>query len=295
MAVRNYKPTSPGRRHGAVLDYNSLLNYDEKTKKPGKKQKRPEKKLVERIKRSGGRNHHGRTTIRFRGGGARKLYRIIDFKRRKDNIPATVKSIEYDPNRTCFIALLCYADGEKRYILAPRGIHVGDTLENGDKVEPVNGNCMPLRSIPVGMDIHNIELQPGRGGQMIRSAGGVGQLVGKDGPHAIISLPSGEMRKVNLECRATIGQVSNEEHSLVEIGKAGRMRHMGRRPHVRGSCQNPHSHPMGGGEGRRSGGREAQSKWGVLAKGGATRKPKALTNVFIVRYRKKRRFLKGRS
>lgn len=283
MAIRHYKPTSPGRRHGAVLDYSELSKV------------KPERSLVERIARSGGRNHHGRTTSRFRGGGARRLYRIIDFKRDKDGVPGKVATLEYDPNRSAFIALIVYADGEKRYILAPRGLKVGDTVESGERVEPVVGNAMTLRNIPTGMEIHNVELSPGRGGQMIRSAGGVGQLVGKDGPNAIISLPSGEMRKVNLECRATLGQVSNEEHGLVHIGKAGRMRHRGRRPHVRGSCQNPHDHPMGGGEGRRSGGREPQSKWGKLSKGGATRKPKARTNVFIVRYRTKRKSLKGRS
>lgn len=283
MAIRHYKPTSAGRRHGAVLDYSVLSKV------------KPERSLVERITRTGGRNHHGHTTSRFRGGGARKLYRIIDFKRTKDGIPGRISTLEYDPNRSCFIALVTYADGEKRYILAWRGAKVGDAVESGERVEPIAGACMPLRNIPVGLGIHNVELSPGRGGQIIRAAGGEGQLVGKDGAYAIISLPSGEMRRVLLECRATVGQVSNEEHSLVHIGKAGRNRHKGRRPHVRGSCQNPHDHPMGGGEGRRSGGRDPQSKWGNLSKGGTTRKPKARSNVFIVRYRKKRRFLKGKS
>jgi len=283
MAVRKLKPTSPGRRHGHVLDYRGLSSND------------PERSLVERISRKGGRNHHGHTTTRFRGGGARKLYRIIDFKRDKDNVPATVASLEYDPNRTCFIALLKYADGEKRYILATRDMAVGQTVVSGSTVEPLPGNCMPMRNMPVGLEIHNIELHPGRGGQMVRAAGASGRLAGKEGPHAIISLPSGEMRRVSVECRATLGQVSNHEHALVKIGKAGRKRHMGRRPHVRGSCMNPHDHPMGGGEGRRSGGRPPQSPTGVPAKGGVTRNVKALSNVFIVRYRKKRSFLKGRS
>lgn len=283
MAVRKYKPTSPGRRHGFVLDYSNLSKV------------KPHRQLLQRIARNGGRNHHGHTTSRFRGGGARRLYRIVDFKRDKDNIPAKVATIEYDPNRSCFISLLHYADGEKRYVLTPRNVNVGDSMLSGDKVEPVVGAAMPLKNIPVGMEIHNIELHPGKGGQLVRAAGSVAQLNGKDNEHAIIAMPSGETRKVNLNCRATLGQVSNEEHSLVRIGKAGRKRHMGRRPHVRGSCQNPHDHPMGGGEGRRSGGREPQSKWGVLSKGLATRKRKALTNVFIVRYRKKRSSLKGKS
>jgi large subunit ribosomal protein L2 len=283
MVVRRFKPTSPGRRHGQVLDMRELSKV------------KPERSLLERISRNGGRNHHGHTTTRFRGGGARRLYRVIDFKRNKDGVPGRVSTIEYDPNRTCHIALLSYADGEKRYVLAPRGAKVGDVFMSGDKVEPTVGNAMPLRNIPTGMELHNIELRPGRGGQMVRAAGGAAQLQGKDGDYGIISMPSGEMRRVHLECRATIGQVSNHEHGLIHIGKAGRKRHMGRRPHVRGSCQNPHDHPMGGGEGRRSGGRVPQSKWGQPSKGGVTRKPKARSNVFIVRYRKKRASLKGKS
>ena len=243
MAIRLYKPTSPGRRGGSVIDYKAELTTS-----------KPEKSLCKRIKKHGGRNHHGKTTIRFRGGGARRIYRVIDFKRNKDGVPARVATIEYDPNRNCFISLLHCAHGDKRYILAPSGIKVGDSVESGPAgVEPKNGNAMPLSAIPVGVEIHNIEMTAGQGGKLVRSAGGVARLMAKEGNWATIILPSGEMRMVRRECRATIGQLSNSDFQHVKIGKAGRKRHMGRRPHVRGKAMNPVAHPMGGGEGRSNG------------------------------------------
>jgi large subunit ribosomal protein L2 len=248
---------------------------------------KPERSLLEPLKRSGGRNHHGRTTVRFRGGGHKRRYRRIDFKRDKVNVPAKVFSVEYDPNRTARIALLHYADGEKRYILCPDGLTVGMTVVSGERVEPAVGNCMPLRSIPLGLIVHNIELKPGRGGQLARSAGVKSQLQARDGDYAIVLLPSGELRRVNSRCRATLGQLSFGEHMNIKLGKAGRKRWMGRRPHVRGMAMNPVAHPMGGGEGRSKGGGDPRSKWGVLAKGGKTRKPRAITNKFIIRRRKK--------
>ncbi len=274
MAIRSYKPTSAGRRHGSVHDFAEIT----KTK--------PEKSLVKRLKKSGGRNHRGVTTCRFRGGGARKLYRIIDFKRNKDDVAAEVVAIEYDPNRTCNIALLKYADGEKRYILAPAGLKVGETLESGSQVEPKVGNCMPLKAIPTGLEIHNVEMIPGQGGKIVRSAGAVARIAAKEGEFAHIILPSGEMRMIPLACRATVGQIGNSEHQHVDIGKAGRKRHMGRRPHVRGKAMNPVAHPMGGGEGRSNGGRHPCSPTGVLAKGGKTRRPHKGSNKRIIRRRK---------
>ena len=277
MGIRVYKPTSPGRRNSSVNDYAELTRD------------KPEKTLCKRIKKSGGRNHSGKTTVRFRGGGARRIYREVDFKRNKDGIDAKVVAIEYDPNRTCHIALLEYADGEKRYILAPNKLKVGETLESGSKVEPKPGNCMPLATIPVGLEVHNIELNPGQGGKIVRSAGSVARLSAKEGKVAHIILPSGEMRMIPLACRATIGQIGNTDHQHVRIGKAGRKRHMGRRPHVRGKAMNPVAHPLGGGEGRSNGGRHPCSPTGVLAKGGKTRSPRKTTNKWIIRRRKNKR------
>ncbi len=277
MGVRVYKPTSPGRRDGSVNDYAELTTD------------KPEKTLCKRIKKTGGRNHYGVTTARFRGGGARKIYRIIDFKRKKDNIPATVSTIEYDPNRDCFISLVTYSDGEKRYILAPLGISVGDIIESGESCEPKTGNAMPLRSIPAGMEIHNIEMIAGQGGKLVRGAGNAARIAAKEGNWVTIILPSGEMRMVRRECRATIGRVSNPDHQNIKIGKAGRKRHMGRRPRVRGKAMNPVDHPLGGGEGRSNGGRHPCSPTGVLAKGGKTRNPRKPSNKRIIRRRKSKR------
>jgi len=278
MAIRVYKPTSNGRRNMSVIDYKAVLTTD-----------KPEKTLCKRIKKNGGRNNHGKVTVRFRGGGARRIYRTIDFKRTKDDMVATVKTIEYDPNRNCFISLVEYADGEKRYILAPDGIKVGTEIESGESVEPKPGNVMPLSAIPVGVEIHNIEMNAGQGGKLVRSAGGVARLMAKDGGWATIILPSGEMRMVRKECRATIGQLSNGDYKNVKIGKAGRKRHMGRRPHVRGKAMNPVAHPMGGGEGRANGGRHPCSPTGVPAKGGKTRSPRKTTGKRIIRRRKTNR------
>lgn len=279
MGVRSLKPTSPGRRGMMVNDWAELTH--------GNKNK-PEKSLLEKIKKTGGRNHHGCVTVRGMGGGHKPQYRKIDFKRLKDDVPAKVVSVEYDPNRSARIALLHYADGEKRYILAPLGIEVGQAVISGDAVEAKVGNCMPLRSIPTGLEIHNVELQPRKGGQLGRSAGCLVKLMAREGKWATIQLPSGEMRKVPIECRATIGQLGNTEHNTIVIGKAGRHRWMGVRPVSRGCAQNPHSHPMGGGEGHRSGGRHPIGPTGVPSKGGKTRSPKARSTKFIVRSRKKR-------
>ena len=277
MGIRVYKPTSAGRRNSSVNDYAELTGD------------KPEKSLCKRIKKNGGRNHHGVTTSRFRGGGARRIYRIIDFKRKKDGVPATVATIEYDPNRDCFISLLHYADGEKRYILAPLGIKVGERIESGEVCEPKIGNAMPMSAIPAGLEIHNIEMTAGQGGKLVRGAGNAARIVAKEGNWVTIILPSGEMRMIRKECRATIGKVSNPEHQNVRIGKAGRKRHMGRRPHVRGKAMNPVAHPMGGGEGRANGGRHPCSPTGVLAKGGKTRNPRNPSNNRIIRRRKSKR------
>lgn len=278
MGIRVYKPTSNGRRNASVIDYKAILTTD-----------KPEKTLCHRITKSGGRNHHGRTTVRFRGGGARKIYRIIDFKRNKDDVSAKVMTIEYDPNRNCFICLVQYGDGEKRYILAPEGIKVGQTIESGSSVEPKTGNAMPLAAIPVGVEVHNVEMNAGQGGKLVRSAGGVARLMAKEGDWATIILPSGEMRTVRKECRATIGKLGNSDYQNVKLGKAGRKRHMGRRGHVRGKAQNPVAHPMGGGEGRANGGRHPCSPTGVLAKGGKTRNPRKTSGKRIIRRRKNNR------
>jgi large subunit ribosomal protein L2 len=277
MGIRVYKPTSAGRRNSSVNDYAELTND------------KPEKSLCKRIKKNGGRNHHGVTTTRFRGGGARRIYRIIDFKRKKDGIPAKVATIEYDPNRNCFISLLHYADGEKRYILAPLGIKAGDKVESGQFCEPKIGNTMPMSAIPAGMEIHNIEMRAGQGGKLVRGAGNAAKIVAKEGNWVSIILPSGEMRMIRKECRATIGRVSNPDHQNVRIGKAGRKRHMGIKPHVRGKAMNPVAHPMGGGEGRANGGRHPCSPTGVLAKGGKTRNPRNPSNKRIIRRRKSKR------
>ena len=274
MGIRVYKPTSPGRRHGSVNDYVELTGD------------KAEKSLCKRIKKNGGRNHHGVTTCRFRGGGARKIYRMIDFKRDKDGVPGRIATIEYDPNRNCFISLVNYADGAKRYILAPFGIKAGDMIESGAVCEPKIGNAMPLSAIPNSMEIHNIEMTVGHGGKLVRGAGNAAKILAKEGNWVTISLPSGEMRMVRKECRATIGRLSNPEHQNIKIGKAGRKRHMGRRPHVRGKAMNPVAHPMGGGEGRANGGRHPCSPTGVLAKGGKTRNPRNTSNKRIIRRRK---------
>lgn len=278
MGIRIYKPTSPGRRSGSVNDYAELTAA------------KPEKSLCKRIKKNGGRNHSGITTTRFLGGGARKIYRIIDFKRDKDGIPAKVATIEYDPNRNCFISLLNYADGEKRYILAPLGIKVADKVESGPSCEPKIGNAMPLGAIPAGLEVHNLEMTAGQGGKLVRGAGGAARIVAKEGNWVTVVLPSGEMRMLRKECRATIGQVSNPDDQNVSLGKAGRTRHLGRRPHVRGKAQNPVSHPMGGGEGRANGGRHPCSPTGVLAKGGKTRNRRKPSSKRIIRRRKGGRF-----
>lgn len=277
MGIKVYNPTSAGRRNSSVNDWAEITRTT------------PEKSLCVRIKKSGGRNHSGKVTVRFRGGGARRLYRVIDFKRNKDGVPAKVAHIEYDPNRNCFIALLHYADGEKRYILAPLGIKVGEVVESGAQVEPKRGNCMPLSAIPVGLEIHNIEMKPGQGGKIVRAAGMSARLASKEGRYAQIILPSGESREINLACRATIGQIGNLEHQNIRIGKAGRQRHRGVKPHVRGKAMNPVAHPMGGGEGRANGGRHPCSPTGVLAKGGKTRSPRKNSSRRIIRRRKSSR------
>ncbi len=270
------KPTSPGRR---AQEY---LSFEEITKD------NPERRLTKNINKRSGRNSYGRITAKHRGGGAKKKYRIIDFKRDKDGIPAKVSAIEYDPNRSARIALLTYADGEKKYILAPLDIKVGDILETGPDADIKPGNCLPLENIPTGTRIHNIELKQNKGGQIVRSAGGFARLMAKEGSYAQILLPSGEVRMIHLKCKATVGRVGNEKHSDVSIGKAGRARWMGKRPSVRGVAMNPVDHPMGGGEGRSSGGRQPCSPWGVPAKGKKTRN-NARTDQYIVKRRAKRK------
>ncbi|MBE3134236.1 MAG: 50S ribosomal protein L2 [Acidobacteria bacterium] len=278
MAIKIYGPTSAGRRNSSVQDFSDLTK------------KRPEKGLTERLTRKGGRNNQGVTTARFRGGGHRRLYRVVDFRRDKDGVPGTVAAIEYDPNRSARLALIHYRDGEKRYILAPADLAIGQTILSGDQAEPRTGNCLPLANIPAGLPIHNIELTPGTGGKLVRAAGRSATLGAKEGKWAYITLPSGEMRRVGLRCRATVGSVGNSDHNAVRVGKAGRTRHKGRRPHNRGSAMNPVDHPMGGGEGRRSGGRPPCSPTGVQAKGGKTRRRRNPTNVHIIRRRVGRRY-----
>ena len=273
MAIRNYKPTTPGRRK-----MSALVNEEITTSTP-------EKTLTVTMKKNGGRNNQGKITVRHQGGGVKRRYRIIDFKRNKENVPGSVASIEYDPNRTANIALINYADGEKRYILAPKGLTVGQTVEAGENVDIKVGNSLPIMNIPVGTMIHNIELRPGKGGELARSAGTSAQILGREGNYVMIRLSSGEQRKVLGTCKATIGEVGNEDSSLVKIGKAGRKRHMGIRPTVRGSVMNPNDHPHGGGEGRAPVGRKAPvTPWGKPALGLKTRKKKQ-SDKFIVRRR----------
>lgn len=276
MGIKKYKPTSAGRRHGSVLDFSELTK------------KKPEKSLLRPLKKTGGRNNHGRITCRHRGGGAKRRYRVIDFKRRKEDVPARVAAIEYDPNRSANIALLHYADGEKTYILAPLGVKVGQTLMSGAKSEPNAGNAMKLADIPIGLQIHNVELQAGRGGQICRTAGSYAQLMAREGNYAVVLLPSRELRRIHINCRATIGRIGNTDHQNVKLGKAGRRRHMGRRPTVRGTAMNPVDHPMGGGEGRTAGGRHPCGPTAVLSKGGRTRRRNNPTDKFIIRRRKKK-------
>ncbi len=280
MGIRKYKPITPGRRGASVSDFTELTD----------RKQRPERRLTKPRKKTGGRNNQGKITTRHRGGGHKQRYRMIDFKRLKDGVPAKVAFIEYDPCRTARIALLHYADGEKRYILAPEGMVAGDQVMSGPSAEPKVGNCMPLSRIPLGTTIHNIEMQPGRGGQLCRSAGAAGVLNAREEKWAQITLPSGEVRRLPVACRATIGQIGNLEHSLIVLGKAGRKRWMGRRPHVRGTAMNPVAHPMGGGEGRNSGGRHPCSPTGKLAKGGSTRNRKKASSRAIVRRRRSRRY-----
>ena len=274
MGIKTYTPYTPSRRNMTGSDFSEITKST------------PEKSLTVSLKKNAGRNNQGKITVRHHGGGSRRKYRIIDFKRTKDGIPATVMSIEYDPNRTANIALICYADGVKSYILAPEGLKVGDKLMNGPEAEVRLGNCLPLEKIPVGAEIHNIELYAGKGGQLVRSAGLAAQLMAKEGKYATLRLPSGEMRMVPLNCRATVGVIGNGEHSLVKIGKAGRKRNMGIRPTVRGSVMNPNDHPHGGGEGRAPVGRPGPcTPWGKPALGLKTRKKNKQSNKLIVRRR----------
>jgi len=273
MALRKYKPTTPSRRSTTVS------TFDEITKD------KPERSLVESGKRKAGRNSAGRITVRHRGGGHKRQYRVIDFRRDKFGVPAKVAAIEYDPNRSANIALLHYADGEKRYILAPAGLKVGMRLVSGPQAEPMTGNAMRLQRVPLGTFIHNIELEPGRGAQLVRTAGAGAQLVAREGRFAHVKLPSGEIRMLNVNCMATVGQVGNAEHSSVSDGKAGRRRWRGIRPTVRGVAMNPVDHPMGGGEGRSSGGGQPVSPWGKLAKGGRTRQKRKPSGRFVVKRR----------
>jgi large subunit ribosomal protein L2 len=275
MPLRKPKPTSPGRRFGTYPDFAEVTKD------------KPEKTLVEGGKKSGGRNAHGRKTSRHRGGGAKRLYRRVDFKRRKDGVPAKVAAIEYDPNRSSYIALLHYADGEKSYILAPQRLTVGATVQSGDRVEIAVGNCLPLANMPVGTIVHNVELQPGRGGQMGRAAGTAIQLMAKEAGMATLRLPSGEMRMVRTGCRATVGTIGNADHQNIKVGKAGRKRHMGVRPQTRGTAMNPVDHPHGGGEGSTTPGRHPVTPWGVPTLGYRTRKKNKDSDRYIVRGRRR--------
>jgi large subunit ribosomal protein L2 len=276
MAIKSYKPFTKSRRFITVLDYAELT--------PGKK---PEKALTKGIRSTGGRNNVGRITTRFRGGGNKRSYRMVDFRRTKTGMPAKVAAIEYDPNRSAFLALLNYQDGEKAYILAPVGLQVGQVVSSGPKADIKPGNALPLRDIPVGTEIHCIEMTPGRGARLVRSAGQYAVLRSKDGEYAQVKLPSGEVRMIHLNCLASIGQVGNLDHMNISLGKAGKKRYKGFRPHVRGVVQNPVDHPMGGGEGRSSGGGHPVSPWGQLAKGKRTRHPKKTSTKFIVERRRK--------
>jgi large subunit ribosomal protein L2 len=274
MPIRKYKPTSPGRRQMTVQTYDEITTTD------------PYKPLTETMKKSGGRNNTGEVTSWWRGGGHKRLYRIIDFKRDKKNIPGKVSTIEYDPNRSARIALVTYTDGDKRYILQPLGLKVGDTIVSGESADILPGNALPLKNIPQGTTVHNVELKPGHGGQMARSAGAGVQVVAKEGEYVSVKMPSGEIRKIHQECLATIGQVGNLDHENVSLGKAGRSRWLGRKPHVRGVAMNPVDHPLGGGEGKTSGGRHPVTPWGVPTKGYKTRTRKP-SDKFIVQRRPK--------
>ena len=276
MGVRQFKPVTPGRRQMSVSDFSELTD----------RRRKPEKSLLRPLVKSGGRNNQGIITTRFRGGGHKRRYRLIDFKRSIDGVVANVIAIEYDPNRSARIALVEYANGTKSYILAPQGLKAGDKVESGESAEPKVGNCLPLRKVPLGMSVHNIELQPGRGGQMARSAGCSAVLTAREGKWAQVTLPSGEMRRVPSDCRATIGVLGNADHMNISLGKAGRKRWLGRKPHNRGVSMNPVNHPMGGGEGRTAGGRHPCSPTGVLAKGGKTRKKRKPGNKAIIRRRR---------
>ena len=275
MGIRKFRPVTPGLRHKAIGTFDDVNTSV------------PETTLVVGKRSTGGRNNQGRITVRYRGGGHKRLIRIIDFKREKDGIPAVVKTIEYDPNRSARIALVCYADGEKRYIVAPNGLQVGATIMSGENATPDLGNTLPLQNIPVGTVIHNIELRPGQGAKMVRSAGNFAQLTSREGRFCVIKLPSGEIRKILSVCRATIGSVSNSDHALESSGKAGRSRWLGRRPHNRGVVMNPIDHPMGGGEGRQTGG-HPRSRNGLYAKGLKTRAPKKASSKYIIERRNKK-------
>ncbi|MBC8368978.1 MAG: 50S ribosomal protein L2 [Planctomycetes bacterium] len=273
MGIKYYKPTSPGRRDGSVLDRAELTRQT------------PEKSLLQPLKKTGGRNNLGRVTARHKGGGAKRRYRMVDFKRNKDGVAAKVAHIEYDPNRTAYIALLHYVDGEKAYIVWPKGLSQGDTVMSGPDAEPKVGCSMKLKDLPLGVAIHNIEMRAGQGAKLVRSAGASARLAAREGNYALINMPSGELRKIHVECRATIGEVGNADHKNVKLGKAGRSRHMGKRPHVRGAAMYPAAHPHGGGEGRTMG-KNPVSPWGQPAKGYKTRQKRKVTSKFIVRRRK---------
>jgi len=274
MATKKHKPRSPGSRFAVTPSFDEITAS------------KPERKLLRKLTRKGGRNNHGHMTARHRGDGHKRRYRVIDFRRDKVGVPGTVKTIEYDPNRTARIALVNYADGEKRYILAPVGLRVGEQVVSSAHADIKPGNCLKLKWIPLGTILHNVEIRPGKGGQMVRSAGAGAQLMAKEGKYATLRLPSGEFRKILLECRATVGQVGNTEHANLKLGKAGRSRWLGRRPHVRGTAMNPVDHPHGGGEGRTAGGRHPVTPWGQPTKGKRTRKNKS-TDQYIVKRRKK--------
>jgi large subunit ribosomal protein L2 len=271
MPVKKYRPTSPGKRFLTTIDFSELSKVA------------PERSLVEIRKKHAGRNNNGHITVRHRGGGTRRLYRIIDFKRGKDGVPAKVATIEYDPNRSCRIALLNYRDGEKRYVLAPLGLQVGDVLESGPNADIKIGNALPIRNIPVGTVIHNIELRPGQGGKLVRSAGVSAQLMAKENEYSQVRMPSGEVRRIHIECRATIGQLGNIEHENQVIGKAGRSRHLGKRPSVRGIAMNPVDHPHGGGEARSTSGRPPTTPWGQMTMGKKTRRNKRTAKMIVRR------------
>ena len=273
MGIKYYKPTSPGRRDGSVLDRAELTRQT------------PEKSLLQPLKKTGGRNNLGRVTSRHKGGGAKRRYRMVDFKRNKDGVMAKVAHIEYDPNRTAYIALLHYVDGEKAYIVWPKGLQQGDMVSSGIDAEPKVGCAMKLKDLPLGIAIHNIEMRPGQGAKLVRSAGASARLAAREGSYALINMPSGELRKIHIECRATIGEVGNADHKNVKLGKAGRNRHLGKRPHVRGAAMYPAAHPHGGGEGRTMG-KHPVSPWGQPAKGFKTRQKRKTSSKFIVRRRK---------